>query len=392
MDNTHLENQVNNNVENTSSNTDIKNENINVINISSIVNSTCEKIVTECESAENTESCCENTNSVDTCCKSTTETTYETCESGTVSSKIETCESETNSSEVETYENTTENSYQTVENTNATRSTEYSSTESTKYVASSYHNSTNTEKPGIGELPKIVQKLEKLEKMINPNSKKSLILWEEDNSFKNLISSIVTYSTTCDTTEFPIELLDRLKALAQDVDTQIAEGASKVEELTKQAKENTELSEVLSTVYIAAMAGTPVEEYEEKIQHPEIAPYKEHLSVISTAVPESEEYVKAEKAIKSKITNLENSVHITIDLERTTSKGGALQYIKVEVAPAVERLQAVYDEQYKVNEVTEINGEEAVMALAVRKTFSEKVYDTFVRPFANLFKRKSKVK
>lgn len=248
------------------------------------------------------------------------------------------------------------------------------------------------EKPTAIELQRIVQKIEKLEKMINPNSKKSLILWEEDNSFKNLIASIVEYSTTCDTAEFPVELLDRLKALATDVNNQIEDGKVKIEELTKQAKINTELSDVLSAVYISAMAGTPIEEYEDKIQNPELLPYKEQLITLSVAVPESEEYLKAEKSIKSKITNLENSVHVTIDLERTTSKGGALQYIKTEIAPAVERLQSAYDEQYKVSEATQITGEEAVVALAIRKTFSEKVYDTFVRPFANLFKRRSKVK
>lgn len=248
------------------------------------------------------------------------------------------------------------------------------------------------EKMPVTELQKIVQKLEKLEKMINPNSKKSLILWEEDNSFKNLISSIVSYATTCDTEEFPIELLDRLNALNKDVECQITEGATKIEELNKQAKINTELSEVLSSVYISAMAGTPPEDWKDKIENTDIASYEEHLNTIATAVPESEEYLKAEKAIKSKITNLENSVHITIDLERTTSKGGALEYIKAEIAPAVTRLQAAYDEQYKVTEATEINGEEAITALAIRKTFSEKVYDTFVRPFANLFKRRSKVK
>ena len=62
------------------------------------------------------------------------------------------------------------------------------------------------------ELQKIVQKLEKLEKMINPNSKKSLILWEEDDGFKKLISTIKEYAMTCDVSEFPIELLDKLKA------------------------------------------------------------------------------------------------------------------------------------------------------------------------------------
>ena len=40
------------------------------------------------------------------------------------------------------------------------------------------------------ELQRYIQKLEKLEKMINPNSKKSLILWEEDDSFKKLISDL----------------------------------------------------------------------------------------------------------------------------------------------------------------------------------------------------------
>ena len=30
------------------------------------------------------------------------------------------------------------------------------------------------------------------------------------------------------------------------------------------------------------------------------------------------------------------------------------------------------------------------MSLAIRKTFKEKMYDAFVRPIANLFKRKAK--
>ncbi len=242
------------------------------------------------------------------------------------------------------------------------------------------------------ELQKVVQKLEKLEKMINPNSKKSLILWEEDTSFKNLISSIVQYSTSCDTTEFPVELLDKLRALSEDVDKQMKEGTAKIEELHKQEKRNTDLSELLSAAYISAMAGNPETDYEEKIKDPEISEYHEQLAIIATAVPESEEYLKAEKAIKSKITNLENSVHITIDLERTTSKDGALQYIKTEITPALERLQKEYDEKNKEMEATKIDAEEAITALAIRKTFSEKVYDAIVRPFANLFRRRSKVK
>ena len=49
------------------------------------------------------------------------------------------------------------------------------------------------------------------------------------------------------------------------------------------------------------------------------------------------------KTIKSKISNLENSVHITIDLERTTSKASALEYIKAEIVPALAVIFAAED-------------------------------------------------
>lgn len=134
------------------------------------------------------------------------------------------------------------------------------------------------------------------------------------------------------------------------------------------------------------MATKPVSEYEENFKAEEIAPMKEHLEIISTAVADSEEYLKAEKIVKATISNLENSVHVTTDLERATSKVGALEYIKAELAPAVARLQAEYDAKYVIVEATE----EPDMALAIRKTFKEKVYDAIVKPFANLFKRKNK--
>lgn len=239
------------------------------------------------------------------------------------------------------------------------------------------------------ELQRCIQKLDKLEKMINPNSKKSLILWEEDEAFKALISDIKEYALTCDVSEFPIELLDKLKALQTDAAKQIIDGTSKIVSLNEQAKTNLETSRTLSTIYISAMAANPLEEYEEEFKNPDLASMREYLQTICTAVPESEEYVKAEKAIKSKISNLENSVHITIDLERTTSKASALEYIKSEIEEPIARLQSEYDAKYVILENTE---EDSEMSLALRKSLKEKMYDAIVRPFANLFKKKSKVK
>ena len=208
---------------------------------------------------------------------------------------------------------------------------------------------TNTVDTNAVELQRQVQKLEKLEKMINPNSKKSLILWEEDDSFKSLIESIVQYAKDCDTEQaFPVELLDKLNALKEDVRTQLIDSKAKVASLNVQAAKNLELSRLLSTIYISAMAANPLDEYEEVLTNGELATVKDALNTIATCVPDSEEYTKAEKTVKSKISNLENSVHITIDLERTTSKAGALEYIGKEIAPAVERLQTAYDAKYTV--------------------------------------------
>ena len=139
------------------------------------------------------------------------------------------------------------------------------------------------------ELQRVIQKLEKLEKMINPNSKKSLILWEEDDAFKSLISDIKDYALTCSTEEFPVELLDKLKALQTDAVSQIVSGTSKIVSLNEQAKTNLELSRTLSTMYISAMAANPLDEYEEALQNEELAPMRECLQTIATAVPDSEE-------------------------------------------------------------------------------------------------------
>ena len=176
------------------------------------------------------------------------------------------------------------------------------------------------------------------------------------------------------------------------METQITDGKAKIEELEAQAKENTALGEALSSAYISATAGLPREEYEATLTSPEIAGFKEQLSIIGTCSPDSEEYAKAEKEIKSKISNLENSVHVTIDLERTTSKGEALKYIKAEIGPSVERLEQAYAAKNTAENATVIDGDEVITALTVKKSLAEKVYDTFVRPFTKLFKRKSKIK
>ncbi len=238
------------------------------------------------------------------------------------------------------------------------------------------------------ELQRYIQKLEKLERMINPNSKKAMILWEEDDSFKRLISDLREYALTCGTEEFPVELLDKLNALNVDATSQITLSGSKIDELKAQIKENKELSNELSNIYMSAMAAKSLEPYAETLAKEPLSTMGGYLQTIATSPADSDEYIQAEKTVKAKINNLENSVHVTTDLERVTSKVGALEYIKVELAPGIERLQAEYDAKYVIVEVPE----DTEMALAIRKTFKEKMYDALVKPITSLFKKKNKIK
>ena len=156
----------------------------------------------------------------------------------------------------------------------------------------------------------------------------------------------------------------------------------------KNNEENKELSNVLSEIHLAATGVKSLESYAETLEKEALAPMKEYLQTLTTATTDSEEYVQAEKTVKAKISNLENSVHVTTDLERVTSKVGALEYIKAELTPAIERLQAEYDAKYVIVDATE----DAEMALAIRKTLKEKMYDALVKPITSLFKRKTKIK
>ena len=112
---------------------------------------------------------------------------------------------------------------------------------------------------------KILSNIDKVQKMINPNSKKAMILWEEDDAFKKLISDIREYALNCDTEEFPVELLDKMNALQLDATNQVTLSATKIDELKQQIQTNKELSRTLSDIYISAMAANPIDEYEEEL-------------------------------------------------------------------------------------------------------------------------------
>ena len=100
---------------------------------------------------------------------------------------------------------------------------------------------------------KILANIEKVKKMINPNSKKRIVKLEEDSYFLDLIASIKSYLEEYPKQDvFPRDVYDAAYDLVEYATTQFEENTKKIEELIRQRESNialaSELKEVLKAV------------------------------------------------------------------------------------------------------------------------------------------------
>jgi len=90
---------------------------------------------------------------------------------------------------------------------------------------------------------KILSNIDKIQKMINPNSKKQIVQLEEDTYFKDLIESIKTYLIEYPKKKnFPIGVYNAAYGLVEFATTQFEENTKKIEELIRQREENISLA------------------------------------------------------------------------------------------------------------------------------------------------------
>ena len=86
---------------------------------------------------------------------------------------------------------------------------------------------------------KILSNIDKVQKMINPNSKKQIVQLEDDTYFKDLIESIKAYLIEYPKKKnFPVNVYKAAYGLVEYATIQFEENTKKVEELTKILKEN----------------------------------------------------------------------------------------------------------------------------------------------------------
>ena len=90
---------------------------------------------------------------------------------------------------------------------------------------------------------KILSNIDKVQKLINPNSKKQIVQLEEDSYFKDLIEYIKNYLIEYPKKKnFPIAVYQAAYGLVEFATTQFEENTKKIEELIKRREENIVLS------------------------------------------------------------------------------------------------------------------------------------------------------
>ena len=221
---------------------------------------------------------------------------------------------------------------------------------------------------------KILSNIDKIQKLINPNSKKQIVQLDDDSYFKDLIESIKTYLIEYPKKKnFPKSVYKAAYGLVEYATNQFEENTKKIEELIRQRERNIKLGSVLRDATEAVKARAKNwKEIVKKIETKYPADVAEALTIIGKTKEKeketSEEYKGAVKLIEAKVGNLESNLHIEIDMERIEDRSKALSYIGIEIAEALKYIPAPIDE------IEEIQAEQDIM---------DKIETTKVEPVKN---------
>ena len=194
---------------------------------------------------------------------------------------------------------------------------------------------------------KILSNIDKIQKLINPNSKKQIVQLEEDAYFKDLIESIKTYLIEYPKKKnFPASVYKAAYGLVEYATNQFEENTKKIEELIRQREKNIALAASLKDALDAVENKS--EDWKDTIKNISgdfSEDIIETLGIIGRSkVVTSQNCQDAIKLINARIGNLETNLHIEIDMERIEDRSKALSYIGIEVADALKSIPTPVEE------------------------------------------------
>lgn len=231
---------------------------------------------------------------------------------------------------------------------------------------------------------KILSNIEKVQKMINPNSKKQIVQLEEDSYFKDLIESIKTYLIEYPKKKnFPSSVYKAAYGLVEFATNQFEENTKKIEELIRQREQNIGLAGQLKELTEAAE--NKEEDWAEQVKNAEenfSEDIIDTLNIVGKAKStKSQNYQDAIKLLNARINNLEANLHIEIDMERIEDRSKALSYIGIEVADALKTIptpieisKPVQEEVQEIQEVAVQEPEQVQATVQNEQTVEQQQY------------------
>ena len=200
---------------------------------------------------------------------------------------------------------------------------------------------------------KILSNIAKVQRLIDPNSKKQIVQLEDDDFFKDLVESIKTYLIEYPKKKnFPKSVYKAAYGLVEFATNEFEENTKQIEELIRQREKNIALSGELKDVL--NMVVNKEDGWKESIKEMSddfTEDILDTLGVIGRSKSDkSQNYQDALKLINARIANLESNLHIEIDMERIEDKSKALSYIGIEVADALKLIPAPQEDAEEVVE------------------------------------------
>lgn len=229
---------------------------------------------------------------------------------------------------------------------------------------------------------KILSNIDKVQKLINPNSKKQIVQLEEDTYFKDLVESIKTYLIEYPKKKnFPSSVYKAAYGLVEFATNQFEENTKKIEELIRQREENIALAAQLKELTEAV--DNKEKDWKDQVKKAEsnfAEDIIETLTIVGKAKGQkSQNYQDALKLLNARVNNLESNLHIEIDMERIEDRSKALSYIGIEVADALKSIPTPVEEPEKQETIqtieeqpTETAKEQAKQEYIEATTFEEK--------------------
>ena len=208
---------------------------------------------------------------------------------------------------------------------------------------------------------KILSNIDKIQKLINPKSKKQIVQLEDDSYFKDLIESIKTYLIEYPKKKnFPSSVYKAAYGLVEFATNQFEENTKRIEELIRQREQNIAQAGQLKDLLEVTQVEDRQKDWKEKVKKAEgifSEDIIDTLLIVGKAKGTEEDYQDAIKLLNARINNLETNLHIEIDMERIEDRSKALSYIGIEIADALKSIPTPIEEpEINVIEETSVVG------------------------------------